>query len=194
MARKYMKKNIVALLAIIGVAWVPAGAYAQEDPGCFMVDSDGNAIDLGPLCPGGGEDALTLPSNPGFFQASIKRRIAGVPVVDVIFNGSESFEMLLDTGASFTLITPAMANALNLDLENARKIPTTIASGENIELRLGKVSSIQTGNLIVGETDVTIAPAKAEEGLGGMGLLGQNFFGNYDVTIKENHIEFRKRS
>lgn len=192
MAGKYMKKNIVALLAIIGLAWVPAGAIAQEDPGCFMVDTDGNAIDLGPLCPGGGEDSLTLPSNPGFFQASIKRRLGGVPVVDVVFNGSESFEMLLDTGASVTLITPGMAQALNL--ETSREVETTVASGDSITVGVAKVRSIQTGNLIVGQSEVAIAPEKAEEGLGGMGLLGQNFFGNYDVTIKENHVEFRKRS
>ena len=122
----------------------------------------------------------------------LKRRVAGIPVVDVIFNGDKSFEMLLDTGASITLITPNMATALSVEPFDTAK--TTVASGEEIEVGIARVSSIQAGNLIVGQTEVTIAPEEAEEGLGGMGLLGQNFFGNYDVTIKENFVEFRLRS
>lgn len=187
-----MKKTIVALLAIIGVAALQAGTIAQELEGCYMVDGDGNAIDLGPLCPGGSEDSIGIPSTPGLFQATIKRRVAGIPVVDVIFNGAKSFEMLLDTGASVTLLTPGMATALEVEPFETAK--TTVASGEEIEVGVARVSSIQAGNLIVGETEVTIAPEAAEEGLGGMGLLGQNFFGQYDVTIKENYIEFRLRS
>ena len=43
---------------------------------------------------------LAKPSaNQKVFQAKIKRRAGGTPVIDVVFNGNKTFEMIVDTGA-----------------------------------------------------------------------------------------------
>jgi len=37
-------------------------------------------------------------SNQTVFQAPIKRRASGTPVINVTFNGTQQFEMIVDTG------------------------------------------------------------------------------------------------
>jgi len=127
----------------------------------------------------------------GTFRIPIKRRLAGIPVVDVTFNGSSTFEMLFDTGASVTKILPSMAQELALQTEGT--IRTTVADGRAIDSNLGRLQSLQIGDLVVNDVAVTFANGTNEENLNGLGLLGQNVFGNYDVTIGEEFIELRIR-
>ncbi len=127
----------------------------------------------------------------GTFRVPIKRRVSGIPVVDVTFNGSDTFEMLFDTGASVTKILPSMANQLGL--ESVGQIRTTVADGRAIDSDLGRLDSVQIGDLIVQDVAVTFVQGTDEGNLGGMGLLGQNIYGNYDVTIGEEFIELRER-
>ncbi|MDO4929490.1 MAG: retropepsin-like aspartic protease, partial [Corynebacterium sp.] len=65
--------------------------------------------------------------NPQVFQAKIKRRAGGTPVIDVVFNGNKTFEMILDTGASGTLISQRMATALGV--RPVRTVRAGIADG-----------------------------------------------------------------
>ncbi len=186
-----MKKILSTLFAVTSLGLIGPSALAQEYPGCFAIDSSGNLIDLGNLCPNGTTD-VSAGAMSGVFQIPIKRRQGGIPVVDVIFNGTEKFEMLFDTGASATLITPSMASSLNVVPFDKARIST--ASASDVEMDVGRVSKIQVGDATLEELIVTIAPPGVEGGLQGMGLLGQNFFGSYDITIKENIIELRTRA
>lgn len=185
-----MKKILCALFAVTSLGLMGPAALTQEYPGCFAIDSNGNLIDLGNLCPNGTTN-VSAGENSGVFQIPIKRRQGGIPVVDVIFNGTEKFEMLFDTGASATLITPTMARNLNVVPFDKARIAT--ASSSEVEVDVGRVSKIQVGDATLEELLVTIAP-EVEGGLQGMGLLGQNFFGSYDITIKENIIDLRTRA
>ena len=107
-------------------------------------------------------------------------------MIEVVFNQNQTFEMLVDTGASGTAITPVMAELLGV-------IPTATATADtpsqrNAEFDIGLVESVSVGGATMSNLPVAIAPAL------GLGLLGQDFFGRYDVTIKEDVIEFRERS
>ena len=121
------------------------------------------------------------------FQAAIKRRISGTPVIDVTFNGTSKFEMIVDTGASGTVLTQETANALGL--VPVAKAKANTASAKAVEFPIGYVDSIQVGGALVKDVPVAIAPASVLE----TGLLGHDFFGNYDVTIKRDVVEFRPR-
>ena len=124
-----------------------------------------------------------LAANSDVFEVKIQRREGGTPVIYVTFNRYLTFEMLLDTGASHTTITQSMANALGLvtvGIEIA-----VIANGQLIESPMAKVDSITVGSVSMQNLLVAI---------GAIPLLGQNFSGNYDITIKEKVIEFRVRS
>ena len=125
------------------------------------------------------------PGNPQVFQAKIKRRAGGTPVIDVVFNGNKTFEMILDTGASGTLISQQMATALGV--RPVRTIRAGIADGSVVEFPIGRVQSIGVGGALVRNVEVAIARQME------IGLLGHDFFGNYDVKIKKDVVEFYVR-
>ncbi len=118
------------------------------------------------------------------FTAPITRRIGGTPIIQVTFNGDRQFEMILDTGASGTVITQKMAKALAVIPVGKAKANT--ASAKGVEFSIGYVNSIEIGGAKVNRVAVAIAGSELETG-----LLGHDFFGNYDITIKRNIVEFR---
>ncbi len=130
--------------------------------------------------------AVTTTAGGQVFQAPIKRRAGGTPVIDVTFNGNQTFEMIVDTGASGTVITQAMADALGLRVIGKTKVNT--ASQAGVEVPLGFVSSIAVGNAVVKDVIVAIGNNALD-----IGLLGHDFFSDYDVTVKRDVVEFRRR-
>ncbi len=120
------------------------------------------------------------------FRAPIKRRAGGTPVIEVTFNGNQTFEMIVDTGASGTVITQAMAQALGARIIGKTKVST--ASQTGVEVPLTYVDSIAVGNAVVKDVIVAIANASLD-----VGLLGHDFFSDYDVTVKQDVVEFRRR-
>ena len=126
----------------------------------------------------------TLPRNHEVFIAPIKRRVGGTPIIEVTFNGTQQFEMIVDTGASGTVITQKIAAALGVVTVGKAKANT--ASAKAVEFPIGYLDSLEAGGLIVNKVPVAIAGTELETG-----LLGHDFFGNYDVTIKRNVVEFR---
>jgi aspartyl protease family protein len=56
-----------------------------------------------------------------------------------------------------------------------------------IQAGIGRVASVQAGGLVIKDVDVVISPHLP------IGLLGQNFFGGHDITIRDNVIELRIR-
>ncbi|MEG3939157.1 MULTISPECIES: retropepsin-like aspartic protease family protein [unclassified Microcoleus] len=123
--------------------------------------------------------------NSKVFQAKIKRRAGGTPVIDVVFNGDKTFEMIVDTGASGTLITQRMAAVLGV--RPVRTVRAGIADGSVVEFPIGLVRSIRVGGAAIQNVEVAIAKQMP------IGLLGHDFFGNYDVKIKKDVVEFYVR-
>ena len=148
------------------------------DP-ALLQDSDAVDIEVPPPSP--------EPQYPLVFQAAIERRIGGTPVIYVTFNGDRKVEMIVDTGASGTVLTQATADALRL--VPIAKAKANTASAKAVEFPIGYVNSIQVGGAVVKDVPVAIAPASVLE----TGLLGHDFFGNYDVTIRRDVVEFRPR-
>ena len=137
--------------------------------------------------------SILLPTQPvaqeqeDVFIAPIKRRIGGTPIIDVTFNGDRKFEMIVDTGASGTVITQNMADALGIVPVGKTKANT--ASSRAVEFTIGYVDSMAAAGVTVNKLPVAIAGSDLETG-----LLGHDFFGNYDVTIRRNVVEFRPQS
>ncbi|OUC13143.1 MAG: hypothetical protein B0A82_18520 [Alkalinema sp. CACIAM 70d] len=180
---QFLPATLVGLSLTTGIVMVighPATAIAQNT--CYMVTSSGQRVSLGTLC---GEEPASKTPKDGIYRVKIKRRLASTPVIDVIFNG-KPFEMILDTGASSTLITRDMANALRLKPIGYRKV--IIADGSVVQFPVSSIGSVSTGGLTTKNLEVTIAD-KAD-----VGLLGHDFFGRYDVKIKRNSIEFHPQS
>lgn len=184
-----MKHHLVWSTAIATIAWlIPAltsqlAASVQNEP-CYMVNSAGRRINLGKLC-GTGNAMPNSSSTKGLYSVPIKRRDGGTPVIDVTFNGNQKFEMLLDTGASGTLITRSMARALQIPIVGTGRF--TMADGRTIVMPLGRLNSISIEGARVNNVNVAIASDASD------GLLGHDFLGNYDIKIKRDVIEFYPR-
>jgi clan AA aspartic protease (TIGR02281 family) len=156
-----------------------AATRSPGDTACFMVTASGKQLNLGSLC---GEENIAAPQlgKDGVIRIKIKKRYASTPVVDVAFNG-KTFEMIFDTGASSTLITQSMADALSIQPTGYREV--VIADGSTLKLPVTAIKKVSAGGLTSRNLEVTVAD-KAD-----IGLLGHDFFGNYDIKIKRNEIE-----
>jgi hypothetical protein len=124
---------------------------------------------------------------PNVFYAPIIRREGNTPVIQVIFNNRQLFDMIVDTGASGTLITQQMAQTLGVIPVAAATVDT--ASQRGLTVPLGYVDSIEVNGALANNVLVAIAGPQL-----GTGLLGHDFFSHYDVTIRQNEVEFRERS
>jgi clan AA aspartic protease (TIGR02281 family) len=131
-------------------------------------------------------ESTTKAASPQVFKVPIKRRMRRTPVIDVTFNGTQSFEMVLDTGASGTVITQAMAQRLGV--APSGEITANTASAKGVKLRTGQVQSIAVGGAVVKDVQVAIGSPELE-----IGLLGQDFYSKYDVLIRQNVVEFHPR-
>jgi predicted aspartyl protease len=164
-------------------------AIAQD---CFMINSQGKRVDLSRLC--GSSDSNTIqtssqtPKPPeartepnGTIKIRIKRFKNKIPIVDVVFNGDRSYEMIFDTGASHTLITSEMAKSLNVVAYNYADF--NIADGSNVRFPVGEVKSIEIGSFKIQVFPVVIAEKS------NIGLLGHDFFGGFDIKIGQSEIE-----
>jgi predicted aspartyl protease len=126
-------------------------------------------------------------TNPAFFSIPIKGRVGGTPIVEIMFNDNQKFDMLFDTGATHTLITWSMAAAL--------KVPAIgmgsgrIADGSVVLLPIALVKSQGIDGRFRVNVPVAVAPPAMP-----IGLLGQDFSNGYDITIKQDVIEFRRQS
>lgn len=129
---------------------------------------------------------VTQTSNRGIFYAPIVRRAGSTPVIRVMFNNSQPFDMIVDTGASGTLITRQMANTLGVVPVAQASVDT--ASQRGVTFPLGYVQSIEVGGAVASNVLVAVGGSELD-----VGLLGHDFFGHYDVTIRENEVEFRER-
>lgn len=126
-------------------------------------------------------------SSPQFFSVPIKSKLRGIPIIEVTFNDKRQFSMLFDTGATNTLITQEIASTLNLKPVGITQMG--VADGAIVPMAVAILESMEVDGRLKRKIEVAIAPP-----LMPVGLLGQDFFDGYDITIKDDVIEFRKRS
>jgi aspartyl protease family protein len=178
MTIKPVIKQLLTLFTLsISLIIFPDSGKAQEHQGCYMLNSSGEQVDLSSLC---GNQAPT-----GIFRVPIKRRQGGIPVIEVTLNEEETVEMMVDTGASATLLSSETAQRLGVKLEGT--VLASTPSQRQAQFRAGRVASLNAGGAVAENLRVLISPVLS------IGLLGQNFFSRYDVVIKEKVVEFRDR-
>lgn len=107
------------------------------------------------------------------------RRAGSIMLVDVVLDNFLKSQLLVDTGATFTVISNAMARRLALNLDNAAVIPLQSVSGLFLA-PLTKVKSITVGQATAHDVEVVVHDiAQGSTG----GLLGMSFLDNFQVTI-----------
>ncbi len=118
-------------------------------------------------------------------QIPIQRRQGGTPVVAVTLQGAkgaQAFPMLFDTGATGTLITAEMAQAVGVTVVGETQ--ARIADGSVVNLPVGLVNAVEVGGLRKEQVKVAIG--------GSYGLLGQDIYGQYGIAIGSHMIHLHQ--
>jgi predicted aspartyl protease len=112
-------------------------------------------------------------------------------LVPVMLNGTHRATLLLDTGANITVLTPQLARRVGIDLPTgpgASKSKARVASGQEVEVSLVRVSSIMVGsaridNLQVAVYEIGVLDNSETPPLTVDGFLGADFLSRFTMTI-----------
>lgn len=113
--------------------------------------------------------------------------------VDVtMINGYDEvdFRLMIDTGASLTLLTPEAAERLHIvinDIERRQRLSTP---GGLVEAPLYQIEALAVGQEIVWDLPIAIVPFESAEGLID-GLIGMDFLGKFDFQIDQDAQELK---
>ncbi|MEO0870228.1 MAG: aspartyl protease family protein, partial [Cyanobacteria bacterium J06642_11] len=118
-------------------------------------------------------------------RVPIKAMQSGLPVIEVQFNDQYAFDMVMQQGLPRTIITGAMAARLGIKGTPGGFLQVPGESA--IPISNGWVKSMRVQSAVAMNVRVAIASNFVA------GLLGQDFFTNYDVRILANEVELYRR-
>ncbi len=127
----------------------------------------------------------STPKSNSSATVPIKSFTNHLPVVEVLFDGIVTFDMVIDRNATHSIVTQQMANRLKLDTVSYRYV--YLADGTPMELSIGRLRSVVIGSTIITDVYVAIAPDNATA------VLGKDCFSAYSVRISGNEMTFVRR-
>lgn len=116
-----------------------------------------------------------------------------IVIVDATLNGKASAKLIVDTGASYTMISSAKAKELGIDLDgNRRTIPFHTANGI-IQAPLADLESITVGGMEVKNLTAAIHDALPNTRV--TGLLGLDFLSHFrmDIDTQKGMLHLEKK-
>ncbi len=135
------------------------------------------------------------PSSPSLLdKAAIPFQKKGeVVIVQATVNEKAAARFVVDTGASYTMISQAVAKELEIDLE--RKLPTITFQTANgvIHAPLVSLDSVEVGGMQVKELTAAVHDVFPDASISG--LLGLNFLSNFrmDIDTKNGVLHLEKK-
>lgn len=119
----------------------------------------------------------------------IKGTYASNVVVPARLNRDIMGTFIVDTGATYTVITPAMAKQLGVNInKNTQRIAILTANGW-IQAPIVTLDSLSLGNVEVGGLQAVVQDLGGDANLSG--LLGMNFFKDIELTIRRDKLLLR---
>jgi hypothetical protein len=122
--------------------------------------------------------------------------VAGLPfrlvhrsqiIAPVMLNRTGPYDFLVDTGAEITMVSPSLANELQLKSDGGEA--RVLAIGLQSRASFSGLELIQVGPLTIADHQVLVS--KVDYSLGAdvhiRGILGANFLGRFDVLIDNAH-------
>jgi predicted aspartyl protease len=124
------------------------------------------------------------PATNGSQETSIPIQFRGTLVLlPATANGREPLTLLLDTGASKTILRPSAAARLGIGpARDAPQWPSQLADGRVIMIPYARLHSITLGGLVVEELDVGVYELLGESGKVD-GILGGDLLGHFRMTV-----------
>lgn len=167
---------LASLQAIIGLCLL-VGSLALQDglDGylLFNLNITGNTLTFlnAPATPAATRPSVAIP-----FRSADRAVLMNMEVAP-----GHSAKFVLDTGATYTAITPALAKKLGIDLANAPTVRIATANGV-VNVPRVKLSHLRIGGVDVKNVDATVMPLGTEDTELG-GLLGLSFIRAVRLTI-----------
>jgi clan AA aspartic protease (TIGR02281 family) len=107
-------------------------------------------------------------------------------VVSAVVNTRHAATFLVDTGASYTVITPRMAKQLGLKLgEDSATVPVATANG-TVYAPLVKLKQLSLGGMHVENVEAVVADLGDNNPISG--LLGMSFFHGMELSFKQDKL------
>lgn len=116
-----------------------------------------------------------------------------IVVIQAILNNKRSAKFVVDTGATYTMISSAVAKDLDIDLtQNQRTMPFQTANGL-IQAPLTNLDSITVGGMEVKNLTAAVHDAVPDPQVAG--LLGLNFLSNFrmDIDTQKGLLHLEKK-
>ena len=134
------------------------------------------------------------PVKPAPVKASIPIEKHGqIVVIQALLNNKRSAKFVVDTGATYTMISSAVARDLDIDLtQNQRTMPFQTANGL-IQAPLTNLDSITVGGMEVKNLTAAVHDAVPDPQVAG--LLGLNFLSNFrmDIDTQKGLLHLEKK-
>ncbi len=207
MLNSFIVKTLPGLLSFLfiicfGVAPLGAAEYYRwvDDSGVLHITD--NLHDVPPK-QREGVNRIQTKENPRAPAPEIKAapRKASIPyekngnvvIVPVTLNNRQTVNLVVDTGASYTLISQALARDLDIDLNRNRKtMPFHTANGV-IDAPVTTLDSIAVGGMEIKNLTAAVHDATSE--FHASGLLGLNFLSNFrmDIDTQKGMLHLEKK-
>ncbi|WP_186160703.1 retroviral-like aspartic protease family protein [Burkholderia gladioli] len=135
----------------------------------------------------------SCPTSYASGQESFARKGSNTIQVKARINGVEG-TFIVDTGASYVVMSQAFAQRARIDTAQARHIRLQTANGPREGL-LAQADSVKLGQVEASAVPVSVDPAgKAPFGQGIDGLLGQSFLSRFEVSFAPTRWSIRQHS
>lgn len=109
-------------------------------------------------------------------------------VVPIIIQDKVMATFMVDTGSSYTVITPRMARKLGVTITDKTPRIAIITANGAIKAPLVKLHDISIGQIRVPEVSAVVQELGNGEDTLLSGLLGMNFFHGMDLTVKQDSL------
>jgi clan AA aspartic protease (TIGR02281 family) len=127
-------------------------------------------------------DPRAVPVTPAREATELARIpfVPGAPIMVMVrINGGRNVRLMLDTGASHTVISPQALIALGIDASAGGNVSIKGVTG-SAEARHTLLESVEVGDARVAPLEVLVHDANLFQG---EGLLGRDFLDRFSVTI-----------
>jgi clan AA aspartic protease (TIGR02281 family) len=187
-------KNNLGLVLAFGLLCFPHMARAAEyyrwvdDSGVLHITDNLHNV---PQTQRAGANRIQAQESPRSREPEIKAppKKASIPlekhgqvaIIQATLNNKRSAKFVVDTGASYTLISSAFARELSIDVgQNPKTLPFQTANGL-IQAPVTNLESIMVGGLEIRNLPAAVHDAVPDPEVAG--LLGLNFLSNFRMDI-----------
>lgn len=121
-------------------------------------------------------------------QVSVDKE-SGHIVVEATLNKKVKASLILDTGASFMVLSSNVAKKLGIDVndKNGETVQLMLADGRKIDTKFVTLDSVRVQESEVEKIGAAILPEKESDAISKDGLLGMSFLKNFNFKIDQKN-------